>query len=323
MAQHRRHPADGGQERRVGRLSARGKALAQGKQIEQQLDEDGGVAAEMPAVGQNLAFQLGCQQLLRLRELPVVAGDAQVGVDEADQGQEPGIAVGRVAPGGGEVGDLVGEAAHDGGVALVVGAIEQQARVRQPGDDAAANDLGRPGVRALPPAAPDPFADEQLRHGPGIGGLRGLEMAQPAEAVQSARPSGVGRLGRKRRASREVGDEAGEPEAAGGGLVGEGGIAPAQVGRRQQQLVGRRRAIAPAQQPRAAHARQRPAPRALHGKHGEADLLAGGAAGVGCGKRTRGAMQDRRGRNCHAARLARCHPRAKPAGERTLGMNCG
>ena len=132
----------------VGRLAARGKALAQRQQVEQQLDEDGGVAAQMPAVGQDLALQLGGQQLLRLRQLPLVAGDAQVGVDETDQGEEPGIAVGRIAPGGREVGDLVGEACHDGGVALGLGAIEQQARMRQPGDDAAADDLGRPHVRA-------------------------------------------------------------------------------------------------------------------------------------------------------------------------------
>ena len=90
MAQHRRHPGDGREQRRVGRLGARGKALAQRQQVEQQLDEHGGVAAEMPAVGQDLALQLGCQQLLRLRQLPLVAGDAQVGVDQADQGEEPG-----------------------------------------------------------------------------------------------------------------------------------------------------------------------------------------------------------------------------------------
>ena len=148
VAQHRRHPADGREQRRLGRRAARGKALAQRQQVEQQLDEDGGVAAEMPAVGQDLALQLGCQQRLRLRELALVAGDAQVGVDQADQGEKPGIAVGRVAPGGGEVGDLVGEAPHDGGVAFALGAIEQEGRVRQPGDDAAADDLGRPDVRA-------------------------------------------------------------------------------------------------------------------------------------------------------------------------------
>ena len=148
----------------------RGKALAQRQEVEQQLDEDGGVAAQMPAVGLDLPLQLGGQQLLRLRQLAVVVGDAKVGVDETDQGEEPGVAVGRVAPGGGEVGDLIGEAGHDGGVALGLGAIEQHTRVRQPGDDAAADDLGRPDMGPLPPPAPDPFADQLLGHGPGFAG---------------------------------------------------------------------------------------------------------------------------------------------------------
>ena len=87
---------------------------------------------------------------------------------------------------------------------------------------------------------------------------------------------------RKRRAAVEIGDEAREPEAAGGGFVGKARIAAAQIGRRQQQLVGRRRAIAPAQQARAAHAGERPAAGALHGQDGEADPLAGGAPRTSC-----------------------------------------
>ena len=72
-------------------------------------------------------------------------------MDEADQGHEARIAVGGIAPGCREIGDLVGEAGHDGGVALAVGAVEQQPRVRQPGEDTASHDLGRPGVRCRRP----------------------------------------------------------------------------------------------------------------------------------------------------------------------------
>ena len=46
VAQHRRHAGDRREQGRVGRLCARGKALAQGQQVEQQLDEDGRVAAD-------------------------------------------------------------------------------------------------------------------------------------------------------------------------------------------------------------------------------------------------------------------------------------
>ena len=86
MAQHRRHPVDGREQRRVGFEPARDEALAQRQQVEQQLDEAEGLRLEMPAVGQDLALQLGRQQLPRLRELPFVAGDAQIGMRPARSG---------------------------------------------------------------------------------------------------------------------------------------------------------------------------------------------------------------------------------------------
>ena len=69
VAQHPRHARHGREQGRVGGLAARGEALAQRQEIEQQLDEGGGVAARVSAVGQDLALELGREQLLRLRQL--------------------------------------------------------------------------------------------------------------------------------------------------------------------------------------------------------------------------------------------------------------
>ena len=73
----------------------------------------------MPAVGRNLPLQLRGQQLLATARAGARGRRCTVGADERDQAQQARVAVGRVAPGGGEIGDLVGEAAHDGAVAPV------------------------------------------------------------------------------------------------------------------------------------------------------------------------------------------------------------
>ncbi len=192
VAQHRRHPPDGREQRGVRRLGARGVASAQRQQVEQQLHENPWIAADVAAVGRDLALQLRRQELLRLRQAAIVAVDAQMGVNEADQGDETRAAVGRILPGGGEIRDLIGQAAHDGGVALGLRAIEQQGRVRQPGEDAAAHDLRLPGELRRAVAALDPFADELAGDPPVLAGRRPVEVPEPAEAVQLACP---GRLG--------------------------------------------------------------------------------------------------------------------------------
>ena len=195
MAQHRRHPADGREQRRVGRLAARGEALAQRQQVEQQLDEGPRIAADVAAVGEDLALQLRHQQLLRLRQLAIVAGDAQVGVDEADQGEQTRIAVGRIAPGGGEIGDLLGQAAHDGGVGAwarrhrAAGpACDSQERTRRP------TTSGSHACSSRPLAAPDPFADELRGHRPCLAGSappRG-GAASRSRAARAPRPGSGG-----------------------------------------------------------------------------------------------------------------------------------
>ena len=43
---------------------ARDEALAQGEQVEHELDEDAGVAADVAAIGQDLAVELGGEHRL-------------------------------------------------------------------------------------------------------------------------------------------------------------------------------------------------------------------------------------------------------------------
>ena len=58
-AQHRHHAVDGVEQRRRRRDIARGEGLAQRQQVEQQLDQGAGIAADVAAVGEDLPLELG------------------------------------------------------------------------------------------------------------------------------------------------------------------------------------------------------------------------------------------------------------------------
>ncbi len=58
-AQHRHHAVDGVVERGRRRDVARGERLSQRQEIEQQFDQRAGIAADVAAVGQDLAVELG------------------------------------------------------------------------------------------------------------------------------------------------------------------------------------------------------------------------------------------------------------------------
>src|SRR4029079_9488927 len=98
--------------------------------------------------------------------------------------------------------------------------MEQQRRVRQPGQYTAADDLGLPAHARQSMAALDPIGGK-LAGGPPI---CAVQMTQPAEALQLARPSGARGSYRERRPAAEVHDGAREPETAGTDLVGEAGV---------------------------------------------------------------------------------------------------
>ena len=81
-AQHRCHARDGRRQRRFRLDAARAEALPQRQQIEHQLDEGRRVAADVAAVGEDLALQLGRQRRHRVVELAIAAGDAQIGLHQ-------------------------------------------------------------------------------------------------------------------------------------------------------------------------------------------------------------------------------------------------
>ena len=69
-------------------------------------------------------------------------------------------------------------------------------------------------------------------------------MAQPAEGMQLARPVVARRLEGEHRRAGGVDGKAGEDEAPGIDVVGERGVAGAEVGRRNQEPVRRRAVVA-------------------------------------------------------------------------------
>src|SRR5262245_57112471 len=202
-----------------------------------------------------------------------MAGNAQIGLHEADQRGQTWPAIGCVLPGGGKIGDLMAEASHYGSVALGLRTIEDEAGVRKPGQDPPADDLGPPRELRRSAAAPDPFGGELARNRRVVR-LAAVEVSQPTKAVELAGPGWARRHDRERRPTTQIGDGAGETEAAGRDLVGKAWVVRTQIGRRQQQLLGGRRAIAPKHETRAAQAGQRTPPYSRNGKHRQAQLLA-------------------------------------------------
>src|SRR5262245_48400720 len=225
-----------------------------------------------------------------------MAGDAQIGLHKADQRGKTWPAVGCILPRGGKIGDLIAEASHHGGVALGLRSIEDQAGVRKPGQHPPADDLWPPRELRRPPAAPDPFGGELARNR-AVLRLAAVEVSQPSEAVELAGPGWARRLDCERRPPTQAGDSTGEAEAAGCDLVAKAWIVRTQVGRRQQQLVGGGRAIAPKHETRAAHAGQRTPPYPGNGKHRQAQLLARAAPFPLLGRERWRGLRDR----CRAA----------------------
>jgi hypothetical protein len=102
------------------------KALPQRQQVEHQLDQAHRIAAGVAAIGKDLPIELGGQQRHGVIELAVAAGDAQIGLDQGDQRQQARIAVGRAAPSGGQVHDLLVQYAHEGCVRAFAVPVQQQ-----------------------------------------------------------------------------------------------------------------------------------------------------------------------------------------------------
>lgn len=104
------HAIDGFYERARRVASTRDVALAQRHEIEQDLDRNAGISADVAAVAQDLALELVAEEALHAPQLPIVAGNAKVGEHERGQGKEAIIARGRIPPGCRKELDLLAEA---------------------------------------------------------------------------------------------------------------------------------------------------------------------------------------------------------------------
>ena len=82
---------------------ARGEALAERQQIEQQLDQQLGIARDVAAVVENLPAISDDEVRFDILDLPVVPGERQGGEHQRRQRQEARIAGRRVAPAAGKV----------------------------------------------------------------------------------------------------------------------------------------------------------------------------------------------------------------------------
>ncbi|MCH8240567.1 MAG: hypothetical protein IIB62_11075 [Proteobacteria bacterium] len=250
-AQHRHHAVDGRQQLGWRRLITGDKALPQGQQIEQQLDQHCGIAADMPAIGQDLPPQLVRQRLGAGERRGLLFIGAQAGEGKRDQSYQPWQPVIGVAVTGFQIAELKREAAHQGLVKFYIRAFQEDGGVGQPGNDAPCGDFRLPCEPARLTMKRDPVAHQCAGMLAGNLVMGGVQMAQPAETVKLALP----RLARRRYGEWRVragqGNHTGQPEMTMIDFAGETGIAGAQILRRQQQAVDRLAAITPAQQARA------------------------------------------------------------------------
>jgi hypothetical protein len=137
-----------------------------------------------------------------------------------------------------EIADLSRQAAQKAAIELHVGIVEQQRRLAQPGDHAPRDHVGTPGDGVVRAVEGDPFVDQRTCIGAGDAGLRGTQVAQPAEAQERDGPI----LGRRGDLERRTGvaedDLAGEHEPARIDLGCTRRVGGAQVLRRDDDAVG-------------------------------------------------------------------------------------
>ena len=130
--------------------------------------------------------------------------------------------------------------------------------MRQPGYQPARRDGGLGGNAAIGAEANDPFERQPAARFARGFAAGGIEIAQPAEAVQLARPRGARRLDDERRAAAQKGVAPGQAELAVLHLMPEAGVGRAQILRNDEQVIDRRRLPDPAA--------QRTGERAHHGR---------------------------------------------------------
>jgi hypothetical protein len=231
------------------------------------------IAADVTAIGQDLQLELLGQDTLHAGEVALVSGDAEIGERQCRQRQQARIARRRVAPRRGQAPQLQIEAIGDGVEDFLIGGVEQHRGVAYPRDEPPPRNR-RLGCRpARAEVAGSPFHHELAGEVTRIVPLHGVEVAQPAETVQRARP------GRRRRAYIEGGlrmqrgDRTGEPDLAVAQLLPEARVGGAQVLRHDQELVAAA-AERPAQNRNVENTRDQTPPGPVRGQPEDAQPLA-------------------------------------------------
>ena len=236
--QHRHHAVDRVVEGRGRRHVARREGLAQRQEVEQQLDQRAGVAADMTTVGKDLALQFVGEMPRYRFQQAFLARHAQRGHGERDDALQARQTIACGCGGAAQVAHVPGEAAQEATVELRLAVVQEERRLAQPGHDAARHDVGPPGDGIDRALQHDPFVDQSARIGPRDAGLGGAQVTQPAEAEQRLRPLLRRRHHLERRAAVAGHDLAGEGEAAGVDLARSRRIGGAQILRRDDQPVG-------------------------------------------------------------------------------------
>ena len=235
---HRHHPVDGVVELRRRRDVARREGMAQRQEIEQQFDQRTRVAADVPAVGQDLVVDLGDELLDGAAHVPGLAGHAERRIGQRHQRLHPRHALARLERGVTQIAHLAHQAAQKAPVERVVGIVQDQRRLAEPRRDASRQNFRLPAYRVPRALHGNPLVHQRPRIGAGDTGLGRAQMAQPAEAEQGRRPFVGRRHDLERRAAVADHHFAGEGEAPGVDLARARAVGGAQVLRRDQQPLG-------------------------------------------------------------------------------------
>ena len=124
-------------------------SVPQRQQIDQELDQRAGIAADVSAVGQDLPLQLVDEPLGGAADVPLLSGHAERRSQQRDHRLQARHAVARIADRVPQMADLPGQAAQEAAIEPHVGFVEHQRRLAEPGDDAARHDFGPPGDRIV------------------------------------------------------------------------------------------------------------------------------------------------------------------------------
>ncbi len=198
----------------------------------------------MPAVGQDLALEF-IFEIAAARAVGGETGSARAAKASAMRARRRSSPSSMAAAT--QIAHLHGERAHELAIGGQFRARQDEVRMLEPGDDALGGHFRRPGETADALAEhAHPVIDKRARIGGGKLAMSAFEMAQPAETVKCRFPFGRWRLDGERRQSAGFDKTAGEREAAVVELLRKLRVRDTQIGRRDQDAIGRKAGEAPA-----------------------------------------------------------------------------